>query len=150
MSLVEYKKKRNFQSTPEPEGKKESTQKKIYVIQQHDASHLHWDLRLEIDGALKSWALPKPPPTDPATKRLAVETEDHPTEYAEFEGTIPVGQYGAGKVTIWDSGTFRTIESEKDKLIIDINGQKLNGAYVLIRTGFGGRKKNWLFFKKKN
>ncbi|MFH1127463.1 MAG: DNA polymerase ligase N-terminal domain-containing protein [archaeon] len=149
MSLEEYKKKRNFTSTAEPEGKQESTQKSIYVIQQHDASRLHWDLRLEIGVVLKSWALPKVPPTDPQTRRLAVETEDHPIDYADFEGTIPQGQYGAGKVTIWDRGTFKTIESEEDKLIIDINGQKLKGPYVLIRTRFAGSKKNWLFFKKK-
>lgn len=149
MSLEEYKNKRDFVHTLEPEGNETYAKKDIYVIQQHHASHLHWDLRLEIGGVLKSWALPKEPSDDPKVKRLAIETEDHPLEYADFEGTIPEGQYGAGKVIIWDKGTFKTLESTKDKLIVDISGQKLKGAYVLIRTSFAGSKKNWLLFKKK-
>ncbi len=149
MSLEEYKNKRDFAHTIEPEGNETSAGKDIYVIQQHHASHLHWDLRLEVGGVLKSWALPKEPSDDPKVKRLAVETEDHPIDYADFEGTIPEGQYGAGKVIIWDKGTFKTLESTKDKFIVDISGQKLKGAYVLIRTSFAGSKKNWLFFKKK-
>lgn len=149
MSLEEYKNKRDFTKTREPERSETSAKKDIYVIQQHHASHLHWDLRLEVGGVLKSWALPKEPSDDPKIKRLAVETEDHPISYANFEGTIPEGQYGAGKVTIWDRGTFKTIESGADKLLVDINGQKLNGTYVLIRTSFAGSKKNWLFFRKK-
>ena len=119
---------------------------KIYVIQKHDASHLHFDLRLEMDGVLKSWAVPKQPPTIPGVRRLAVQVEDHPIDYASFEGTIPKGEYGAGTVQIWDKGSYKLIDRKENKLIVDINGAKLNGAYVLIRLK---NPKNWLFFKKK-
>jgi len=116
------------------------------VIQKHAATHLHFDLRLEMDGVLKSWAIPKEPPTSPAVKRLAVQVEDHPVEYASFEGTIPEGEYGAGTVEIWDKGTYKLIDRKEDKLIVKIDGAKLNGVYVLVRFK---DKKNWLFFKKK-
>jgi DNA ligase D-like protein (predicted 3'-phosphoesterase) len=119
---------------------------KIYVIQKHDATHLHYDLRLEIDGVLKSWAIPKTPPTKSGIKRLAVQVEDHPIEYATFEGIIPEGQYGAGKVEIWDKGGYVMQERNEDKLIFEIKGNKLKGLYCLVR--FKG-KENWLFFKKK-
>ena len=119
---------------------------KIYVIQKHDASHLHFDLRLEMDGVLKSWAVPKEPPMAHGVKRLAVQVEDHPVSYAGFEGVIPKGEYGAGTVEIWDKGTYRMIDRKENKLIVEINGAKLNGAYVLIRLK---NPKNWLFFKKK-
>jgi DNA ligase D-like protein (predicted 3'-phosphoesterase) len=99
-----------------------------------------------MDGVLKSWAIPKEPPIDPGVKRLAVQVEDHPLSYAGFEGIIPEGEYGAGTVEIWDSGTYTIIEEKEDKLIVEINGEKLAGAYVLIRLK---DKKNWLFFKKK-
>jgi DNA ligase D-like protein (predicted 3'-phosphoesterase) len=122
------------------------SERRIYVIQKHTATHLHFDLRLEMDGALKSWAIPKEPPTSPAVKRLAVQVEDHPVEYASFEGTIAEGEYGAGTVEIWDKGTYKLIDRKEDKLIVEINGAKLSGVYVLVRFK---DKKNWLFFKKK-
>jgi DNA ligase D-like protein (predicted 3'-phosphoesterase) len=99
-----------------------------------------------MDGVLKSWAIPKEPPTTPGVRRLAVEVEDHPVEYANFEGTIPQGEYGAGIVEIWDKGTYRLLERKEDKLIVEINGNRLSGIYVLMRFK---DKKNWLFFKKK-
>jgi DNA ligase D-like protein (predicted 3'-phosphoesterase) len=119
---------------------------RIYMIQKHAATHLHFDLRLEMDGVLKSWAIPKEPSTSPDVKRLAVQVEDHPVEYAGFEGTIPEGEYGAGKVEIWDRGTYKLIDRKENKLIVEINGAKLSGAYVLVRFK---DEKNWLFFKKK-
>jgi DNA ligase D-like protein (predicted 3'-phosphoesterase) len=118
----------------------------IYVIHKHAATHLHYDLRLEMDGVLKSWAIPKEPPTTVGVRRLAVQVEDHPVEYANFEGTIPEGEYGAGTVEIWDKGTYKLINRKEDKLIVEINGSKLKGAYVLLRFK---DQKNWLFFKKK-
>jgi DNA ligase D-like protein (predicted 3'-phosphoesterase) len=141
LSLEEYRRKRNFEKTTEPKG-----DNRIYVIQKHAATHLHYDLRLEMDGVLKSWAIPKEPPTMPSVRRLAVEVEDHPVEYANFEGTIPEGKYGAGTVEIWDRGTYRLLERKEDKLIVEINGNRLSGVYVLMRFK---DKKNWLFFKKK-
>ena len=119
---------------------------KIYLIQKHRATHLHFDLRLEMDGVLKSWAIPKEPPTVSNVKRLAVQVEDHPIEYANFEGTIPEGEYGAGTVEIWDSGTYKIIDKKENKLVIEIKGKKLKGFFVLVRFK---EKKNWLFFKKK-
>lgn len=119
--------------------------KKLYVIQKHDASHLHYDLRLEMDDVLKSWAIPKTPPIEKGIKRLAVQTEDHLIDYACFEGIIPEGTYGAGSVEIWDKGTYKIEEREEDKIVININGRKLEGRYCLIR--FKGQRKNWLFFK---
>ena len=119
----------------------------VYVIQEHHASHLHWDLRLEMNGVLKSWAVPKEPPTDENVKRLAVEVEDHPLEYANFEGTIADGQYGAGEVTIWDKGTYDPVEVQEDKIVVNIHGERLRGEYCLIKTKF--QKNSWLFFKKK-
>ncbi len=105
----------------------------IYVIQKHAATHLHYDLRLEMDGVLKSWAIPKEPPTTPNIRRLAVQVEDHPIDYANFEGTIPEGEYGAGTVEIWDKGDYRLIDRKEDKLIVEIHGEKLKGTYVLLR-----------------
>lgn len=146
MSLEDYRAKRDFEKTDEPKGEKEMREVNIYVIQKHDASHLHYDLRLEMDGALRSWAIPKEPPTAVGVKRLAVQVEDHPLEYATFAGTIPEGEYGAGTVEIWDKGTYRLIDRKEDKLVVEIDGQKLKGPYVLVRLK---DKKNWLFFKKK-
>ena len=103
-----------------------------YVIQEHHASHLHYDLRLELGSIAKSWAIPKEPPMQPNLKRLAVKTEDHPIEYAKFEGVIPEGEYGAGKVEIWDKGNFIPIELDDTKIIFSINGEKLKGDYCLI------------------
>ncbi len=116
------------------------------MIQKHQATRLHYDLRLEIDGVLKSWAVPKTPPTEKGIKRLAVQVEDHPVDYANFEGTIPEGQYGAGTVEIWDKGHYILKGKEEDKLVFEIKGNKLKGDYCLVRFK---RKNNWLFFKKK-
>ena len=146
MRLKEYRKKRDFEKTEEPRGGERKGDEKTYVIQKHDATRLHYDLRLEMDGVLKSWAVPKTPPTEKGVKRLAVQVEDHPVEYANFEGTIPKGQYGAGTVEIWDEGQYVLKERDEDKLVFEIRGNKLRGDYCLVR--FKGRK-NWLFFKKK-
>jgi DNA ligase D-like protein (predicted 3'-phosphoesterase) len=172
-SLKTYKKKRNFKKTTEPKGptsprlrraSKPSKDQHIFVIQKHDASHLHYDFRLEMNGVLKSWAVPKGPSTNPQEKRLAVETEDHPMEYATFEGVIPEGSYGAGPVIVWDNGTFNNIK-EKDGTIVPMNecyenghieiflhGKKLQGGYALVHTSFGEdtRKKDWLLIKMKD
>jgi len=121
----------------------------IFVIQKHYAKRLHYDLRLEIDGVLKSWAIPKEPPTATGVKRLAVQVEDHPIDYASFEGVIPEGQYGAGTVEIWDSGDFKLIEMEENKIVVLINGKKLRGEFCLVRTRFKGDEKSWIFFKRK-
>ncbi|MDH5375144.1 MAG: hypothetical protein OEZ21_11560 [Candidatus Bathyarchaeota archaeon] len=117
-----------------------------FVIQKHHATHLHYDFRLEMDGVLKSWAVPKEPPTESGVKRLAVQVEDHELNYVDFEGTIPEGMYGAGKVEIWDKGTYTLEHRGKDKIEFALQGEKLSGDYALIR--FKGDK-NWLLFKKK-
>ncbi|OYT41227.1 3'-phosphoesterase [Candidatus Pacearchaeota archaeon ex4484_26] len=147
MDLKEYWKKRDFTKTKEPKGriKKTESKKRIFVIQEHQARHLHWDLRLEMQGVLKSWALPKIPPRKAGEKRLAVQVEDHPLDYATFEGTIPKGSYGAGQVKIWDKGTFQVLELKPKKILIDVRGKKLKGKYALINF----KNKNWLFFKIK-
>jgi len=116
-----------------------------FVVQKHQATHLHYDLRLEMDGVLKSWAVPKEPPTKPGVKRLAVQVEDHALDYINFEGTIPEGMYGAGTVEIWDKGTYTLKTRKENKIEFILHGSKLKGDYVLIRF----RDKNWLFFKKK-
>ena len=146
MSLKKYWSKRNFEETAEPKGDVRMSEGDIYVIQKHAATHLHFDLRLEMDGVLKSWAIPKEPSSALGVRRLAVQVEDHPVEYANFEGTILEGEYGAGTVEIWDRGTYKLIERKEDKLIVEINGKKLKGIYVLLRFR---DQKNWLFFKKK-
>ena len=146
MSLKEYYKKRNFEKTKEPRSELKMSEGNVYVIQKHAATHLHYDLRLEMNGVLKSWAIPKEPPTTPGVRRLAVQVEDHPVEYANFEGAIPEGEYGAGTVEIWDRGSYKLIERKEDKLIVEINGEKLKGVYVFVRFK---DEKNWLFFKKK-
>lgn len=122
---------------------------KIYTIQKHDASTLHYDLRLEKDGVLKSWAVPKGPSEDPSDKRLAIETEDHDLDYADFEGEIGEGEYGAGEVELWDEGTYEEVKWEENEIIVDIHGDKLDGKYVLIRFKPEEEPKNWLLFKKK-
>lgn len=119
----------------------------IFVVQKHQATHLHWDLRLEMKGVLKSWAVPKEPPLEEGVKRLAIEVADHDLSYADFEGEI-AGGYGAGKVEIWDKGEYDLVEKKKDEIIVDFKGGKLKGKYVLIRFKKAGEK-NWLFFKKK-
>ncbi len=146
MNLKEYQRKRSFHRTSEPKGEVKMSEGNIYVVQKHAATHLHYDLRLEMDGVLKSWAVPKEPPLTVGVRRLAVQVEDHPVEYANFEGAIPEGEYGAGTVEIWDRGTYKLIDRKEDKLIVEINGNKLKGVYVLVRFK---DQKNWLFFKKK-
>ena len=126
---------------------KDNLQRPVYVIQEHHASRLHWDLRFEEDHILKSWALPKHPPETEKEKRLAVAVPDHPIEYALFEGEIPKGNYGAGKVIIWDKGTFEIEEKNPKKWIVNIKGEKLQGRYCLLH--FKPKEKNWLFFKLK-
>lgn len=152
MSLKEYKEKRIFTKTKEPTPKKISsskTGKRIYVIQKHNASHLHYDLRLEFNDVLKSWAIPKQPPKIKHIKRLAIQTEDHPIEYAKFEGDIPEGNYGAGKVEIWDKGNFEVIENGPKIIVVKINGEKLKGEYCLVKINYENKpEKNWLFFKR--
>jgi DNA ligase D-like protein (predicted 3'-phosphoesterase) len=124
--------------------RKEGLARPVYVMQEHHASRLHWDLRFEIDGVLKSWALPKGAP-EGSERRLAVHVPDHPIEYAAFEGIIPKGNYGAGKVKIWDSGTFELESRKPDKIVVNIKGKKLKGRYCLIH--FKPKENNWLFFK---
>jgi len=124
--------------------------KRIYSIQKHHASKLHFDLRLEKAGVLKSWAIPKEPPKVQGEKRLAIQTEDHPTSFAFFEGEIEEGLYGAGKIEVWDKGTCEEVEWKENKIVIDIAGNKLNGRYVLLRFKPSKNSKNWLFFKKKS
>ncbi len=123
---------------------------KIYAIQKHDASTLHYDLRLEKDGVLKSWAVPKGPSEDPSDKRLAIETEDHDLDYADFEGEIEEGEYGAGEVELWDEGTYEEVKWEENEIIVDIHGDKLDGKYVLIRFKPDEEPDDWLLFKKKD
>ena len=150
MSLIAYSKKRNFKSSKEPLAriKKSKSKKLIYVIHEHHASHLHYDLRLEMDGVLKSWALPKQPPTLKGEKRLAIQVEDHPLAYAKFHGIIPEGNYGAGKVIIWDNGDYELLKKYPNKIILELHGKKLKGKYCLVKTTFRN-KKSWLFFKMK-
>lgn len=114
-----------------------------FVIHEHHASHLHWDLRLEMDGALKSWAVPKEPPKEKNVKRLAIQVEDHDLDYASFEGIIKEG-YGAGSVSIWDNGSYNLVEKDSKKIVFELNGKKLNGTFCLVKF-----KDNWLFFKMK-
>lgn len=155
--LKEYRKKRDFDRTREPFGAETGqgqTLEPIFVIQKHDASNLHYDFRLEIDGVLKSWAIPKGPSVNPKEKRLAVPTEDHPLEYAQFEGVIPEDEYGGGTVMIWDAGTIHPVKEDhsfsdgyKDGHIeVWLKGHKLQGGYALIRTG-KGKDAKWLLIK---
>jgi len=146
--LSEYASKRNFQETPEPKGGENKEEKLIFVIQEHHARRLHYDLRLESGGVLKSWAIPKGMPQNTRERRLAVETEDHPLEYANFEGEIPKGQYGAGTVKIFDKGHYESKYWDKDKLEFILNGQKLKGRYILVRLKKADAK-DWLLLKGK-
>ena len=149
-ALKKYRLRRDFRRTNEPAGgKKKSGKKPIFVIQKHKASTLHYDFRLEVQGVLRSWAVPKGPSTNPKDKRLAVPTEDHPLEYADFEGVIPEGEYGAGTVLVWDTGTYRNLKKKEGEEVpmekclkqgqveIWLEGRKLKGGYALIRTGRG-------------
>ena len=118
-----------------------------FVVQKHDASRLHWDFRLEMDGVLKSWAVPKEPPTRPGLRRLAVAVEDHDLDYIDFEGVIPEGEYGAGAVEIWDRGNFELESRKPDKLVFELRGEKMKGRYTLVH--FTEKAENWLLFKSK-
>jgi bifunctional non-homologous end joining protein LigD len=188
--LREYQRKRDFEKTAEPSGattrksatrsvtksatkstrksarKSSSAGELRFVIQKHDASHLHYDLRLEMDGVMKSWAVPKGPSADPSVKRLAMQVEDHPIEYNTFEGTIPAGEYGGGTVMLWDNGTYEIENApsddqneaahdqyERGELKIDFHGKRIKGSYALVRTrGMGGSsaKPSWLLIKHKD
>jgi DNA ligase D-like protein (predicted 3'-phosphoesterase) len=161
--LTEYQRKRDFTRTSEPTGGKTKPRRRPrFVVQKHAARSLHYDLRLEVEGVLKSWAVPKGPSSDPNVRRLAVPTEDHPLEYAGFEGVIPKPEYGAGTVMVWDSGTYRNLRDRPDrpfsmkrsiregKIEVGLEGKKLKGGYVLIRTGFGLKNPGWLLKKMKD
>lgn len=163
MKLDEYRKKRHFGATPEPPGAVGAPQKRdswlIYAVQKHMASHLHYDFRLEWRGVLLSWAVPKGPSLDPAVKRLAMRTEDHPFEYANFEGVIPADQYGAGTVMLWDTGTWWPDDADVDRSLqkgeikFELQGKKLRGSWVLVRTpGFGSNptRSTWLLIKHRD
>ncbi len=164
MKLAKYHQKRNFSVTPEPAGddagaqRKSAERSRIFVVQKHRATQLHYDFRLEFGGTLLSWAVPKGPSPDPSVKRLAMQVEDHPIDYADFEGVIPEGEYGGGTVMVWDQGTW-TAESPdvaaalaKGDLKFTLNGKKLKGSWVLVRThGYGGSSKtSWLLIKHRD
>lgn len=159
-SLREYRRKRDFRTSSEPSGgTTEAHRDPRFVVQKHDATSLHYDFRLEADGVLISWAVPKGPSTDPREKRLAVPTEDHPVDYGEFEGTIPQGEYGAGTVIVWDTGGYRNLTErdgrevpvahavERGHVKVWLEGEKLTGGYALTRTG---RSESWLLVKQRD
>jgi DNA ligase D-like protein (predicted 3'-phosphoesterase) len=171
-SLTEYERKRDFSKTREPSGKKASAKGKggkrarrrhpRFTVQKHSATSLHYDLRLEVDGVLASWAVPKGPSTNPADKRLAMRTEDHPLDYLEFEGVIPKGEYGAGPVIVWDRGVFENISEtrrgepmelseaiDKGDVKVFLLGEKIRGPYALVRTSKPGDREQWLLIKKR-
>jgi bifunctional non-homologous end joining protein LigD len=148
--LAEYKKKRDPKKTPEPFGSKKRGKKPVFVVQRHDARRLHYDFRLERNGALASWAVPKGVPLEPGQQHLAVHVEDHPLEYGTFEGEIPKGQYGAGTVEIWDKGTYELVEEKKDGgLTVRLDGKRLKGTYALVPAKLSGDEKNWLILRKR-
>ena len=159
--LNKYEMKRDFNKTPEPDGKEASLEwakdRPVFVVQKHAASTLHYDFRIEVDGVLKSWAVPKGPSTDPSEKRLAVPTEDHPLEYGDFEGNIPEGEYGGGTVLLWDRGSYRNLKEDPESnslrkqiedghITIWLEGEKLMGGFALIRTG-KAENARWLLIK---
>ena len=158
--LKRYKAKRDFKKTNEPAGKvKKTTSKSLkFVIQQHAARAMHYDLRLEIGGTMVSWAVPKGPSLNPKMKRLAIQTEDHPMEYNKFEGVIPEGEYGAGPVIIWDRGTYKNVKDgsmkeclKQGRIEIRLRGKKIKGDFALVRTGSAtGEKSKWLLIKMKD
>lgn len=161
MPLAKYHAKRNFAITPEPKGasrKTKAARELSFVIQKHQASHLHYDFRLEWNGVLVSWAVPKGPSLDPSVKRLAMAVEDHPLEYGGFEGIIPEGQYGGGTVMVWDAGTWNPDDPDVDaslqrgEIKFTLHGSKLKGSWVLVRTrGFGkSARSSWLLIKHKD
>src|SRR6516225_2651345 len=163
MTLAKYQKKRHFDQTPEPRGTAQKSHGSLrFVVQKHAASRLHYDFRLELDGTLKSWALPKGPSLNPADKRLAIMVEDHPLEYRTFEGTIPEGNYGAGTVMVWDEGNYAAAAAtdlrdserllreglEKGHLTFVLNGHKLKGEFALVKLRRSKEKNAWLLLKK--
>lgn len=160
MSLEAYRRKRTFTQTPEPKGRvRHSSHSRIFVVQKHDARRLHYDFRLAINAVLVSWAVPKGPSMNPADKRLAIRTEDHPLEYANFEGVIPAGQYGAGTVMVWDRGRYLPQDDippdeqlDRGKIDVVLEGQKLHGGFTLIRTGKPSadpsQRERWLLIKQ--
>ena len=169
-ALAEYERKRDFAKTKEPrvrskaKGKGKARRRHPrFSIQKHSATSLHYDLRLEVDGVLASWAVPKGPSLDPREKRLAMRTEDHPLEYLEWEGVIPTGEYGAGPMIVWDRGVFQNISEtrsgqplelreaiEKGDVKMFMLGEKIKGAYALVRTGPAGQRERWLLIKKRD
>lgn len=158
MGLQRYNEKRDFERTPEPRGRVARSASKAprFVVQKHAASTLHYDFRLEIDGVLKSWAIPREPVADPAQKRLAVRTEDHPLDYARFEGDIPEGEYGGGHVDIWDTGTWipegaPLTAYRRGSLKFELKGRRLKGRWALVRMGNAQTRKKdlWLLVKRK-
>ncbi len=168
--LEEYRRKRDFGRTGEPEpqepkGDEEDEHRaRVFVIQLHDATRLHYDFRLEVDGVLKSWAVPKGPSLSPKDRHLAVMVEDHPLEYAAFEGVIPEGEYGAGPVIVWDGGTYRNLKQEDPNhppqtmaeglegghATVWLEGKKLRGGFALVHTGSGKDEKNWMLVKMRD
>src|SRR5215475_2031724 len=154
MGLTEYKKKRRFNKTPEPGPEEKSSELgNIFVVQKHRATQLHYDFRLEADGVLKSWAVPKGPSMDPTVKRLAMQVEDHPVDYASFEGVIPEGEYGGGTVMVWDTGIYAPEDKDsvsrslaKGELKFVVLGKKIKGGFVLVRT----RERQWLLMKHRD
>jgi len=151
VSLREYRKKRDPKRTTEPFGSRKRGKAPIFVVQRHDARRLHYDFRLERNGALASWAVPKGVPLDPGSQRLAVHVEDHPLDYATFEGEIPKGEYGAGQVEIWDRGTYELVEEKKDGgLTVRLHGDRLDGTWALVPAKLSGDPKNWLIIRKRD
>jgi bifunctional non-homologous end joining protein LigD len=153
-SLDTYRKKRRFGRTPEPEPRRQTSKSgRVFVVQKHRASHLHYDFRLEVDGVLKSWSVPKGPSLSPAVKRFAIAVEDHPVAYGGFEGIIPEGEYGGGTVMLWDRGTYRTAPGtdvaaalRRGQLAFTLQGRKLKGAWALVRM----RGRQWLLIKQRD
>ena len=161
VALEQYNRKRRFDSTPEPKGKVARGKTHRFVVQKHRASHLHYDFRLEVEGVLKSWAVPKGPSLDPADKRLAMQVEDHPVSYFDFEGIIPEGNYGAGTVMVWDVGTWEPMDNERNEhemlakgdLKFFLRGKKLKGEFVLAKMRSrrpGSKGTEWLLIKKRD
>src|SRR5215472_6373875 len=159
MSLKEYAKKRSFDKTPEPKPDDRPSQagKNFFCVQRHDATRLHYDFRLEVDGTLKSWAVPKGPSLEPLSKNLAVHVEDHPLDYGNFEGNIPKGEYGGGSVMLWDRGVYELLgdapaaaQIERGDLKFRLHGQKLRGEFALVKMRNRGKGNEWLIIKKKD
>src|SRR3954454_5138295 len=153
MALKEYRGKRDRTRTPEPfdNGALRRRKLPLFVVQRHDARRLHYDFRLERDGALASWAVPKGVPLEPGGRTLAVHVEDHPLEYATFAGEIPAGQYGAGTVEIWDHGTYELVEEKSNgQLTVRLAGERLQGLWTLVPTHLDGKEENWLLIKRRD